>query len=209
VAKIPDDRVRQFAPVAQAVALLLGPYAEVVLHDAVIDQILAVWNPMSDRAAGDPSLLGELADLSPSASDVFGPYEKLLADGRRLSSVSAVLRTADGALSAVLCINLDRTPLDQAVAVLSALAAPTSPRPKPLFEHDWPDRIRQTVGAYVRASGRPVDRFTRDDRLQLLQDLDESGVMAVRRIMPVVATALRVSRSSVYSLLADMRRTAP
>lgn len=73
MAKIPDDRVRQFAPVAQAVALLLGPYAEVVLHDAVIDQILAVWNPMSDRAAGDPSLLGELADLSPSASDVFGP----------------------------------------------------------------------------------------------------------------------------------------
>lgn len=207
--KTPDDRVRQFAPVAQAVALLLGPYAEVVLHDAVRDQILGVWNPMSDRAVGDPSLLGELADLSPSASDVFGPYEKLLADGRRLSSVSALVRSADGALSAVLCINFDRTPLDQAVTVLSALAAPTFPRPKPLFEHDWTDRIHQTVGAYVRANGRSVDRFTRQDRLRILQYLDESGVMAVRRILPVVANALKVSRSSVYSLLTALRRTAP
>ncbi|WFR71047.1 aminotransferase class I/II-fold pyridoxal phosphate-dependent enzyme [Prescottella defluvii] len=143
---------------------------------------------------GDPSLLGELDELDPSARDVFGPYEKLLADGRRLSSVSAVLRGPDGEASAVLCVNLDRTPLEQAAAVLSAFGAPSVARPESLFEQDWNERIQHVVGEYVRERGRPVERLTRADRLALLGRLDEANVFAVRRATPVVAAALRVSR---------------
>ncbi|MFJ3934516.1 transcriptional regulator [Streptomyces sp. NPDC090029] len=200
-----DQRVRMWAPVCQAVALLLGPYAEVVLHAPDTDRILAIWNPMGARGPGDPSLLGELDGLDPAARDVFGPYEKVLADGRRLSSVSAVLREPDGTAAAVLCVNLDRTPLEQAAAVLSAFGAPTAPRPEPLFEQDWNERVQHIVGAYVRECGRPIDRLTRADRLVVLARLDEAKVFAVRRATPVVAAALRVSRSTLYSLLADLR----
>jgi D-arginine utilization repressor len=187
------------------VALLLGPYAEVVLHDPDTDRILAIWNPMSSRGPGDSSLLGDLDALDPSAQDVFGPYEKLLADGRRLSSVSAIMRDADGKASAVLCVNLDRTPLEQAAAVLSAFGAPTVSRPEPLFENDWHERVEQLVGTYVRECGRPAERLTRADRLAVLARLDESRVFDVRRATPVVARALRVSRSTVYGLLAELR----
>ncbi|MCX4514554.1 PAS domain-containing protein [Streptomyces sp. NBC_01619] len=200
-----DPRVRQWAPVCQAVALLLGPYAEVVLHDPGTDRILGIWNPLTSRGPGDPSLLGELDALDPSARDVFGPYEKLLADGRRLSSVSAVLRDPAGQPSAVLCVNLDRTPLEQAAAVLSAFGAPSVARPEPLFEQDWTERVQHVVGAYVRECGRPVERLTRQDRLALLGRLDEDGVFAVRRATPVVAGALRISRSTLYGLLAELR----
>ncbi|MEU6603163.1 helix-turn-helix transcriptional regulator [Streptomyces flaveolus] len=200
-----DPRVRMWAPVGQAVALLLGPYAEVVLHDPDTDRILAIWNPMTSRGPGDPSLLGELDELDPSARDVFGPYEKLLADGRRLSSVSAVLRGPDGGPSAILCVNLDRTPLEQAAAVLSAFGAPTMPRPEPLFEQDWNERVQRIVGAYVRECGRPVERLTRADRLAVLARLDKAKVFAVRRATPVVAGALQVSRSTLYGLLAELR----
>ncbi|MEU4266254.1 PAS domain-containing protein [Streptomyces sp. NPDC025273] len=198
-------RARMWAPVGQAVALLLGPYAEVVLHDPDTDRILAIWNPMTSRGPGDPSLLGELDELDPSARDVFGPYEKLLADGRRLSSVSAVLREPDGKAAAVLCVNLDRTPLEQAAAVLSAFGAPTVRRPEPLFEQDWNEGVQHIVGAYVRECGRPVERLTRADRLAVLARLDEAKIFAVRRATPVVAGALRVSRSTLYSLLAELR----
>jgi predicted transcriptional regulator YheO len=200
-----DPRVRMWSPVCQAVALLLGPYAEVVLHDAERDRVLAIWNPLSKRAAGDPSLLGELDDLDPSAHDVYGPYEKLLADGRRLSSVSAVLRDADERAVAVLCVNLDRTPLDQAAAVLAGFAAPSRPRPEALFDQDWTERVQQIVGSYVRTRGKPVERLDREDRLTVLAELDRAGVFAVRRAVPVVAVALRASRSTVYALLADLK----
>ncbi|MBB4927412.1 helix-turn-helix transcriptional regulator [Kitasatospora kifunensis] len=200
-----DPRVRMWAPVCQAIALLLGPYAEVVLHDPQTDRVLEIWNPMTSRGPGDPSLLGELDELDPSARDVFGPYEKLLADGRRLSSVSAILRDELDRPSAVLCVNLDRTPLEQAAAVLSAFGAPTVPRPEPLFEQDWNERIQHIIGAYVRECGRPVERLTRQDRLTVLARLDEARVFAVRRATPVVAGALRVSRSTLYGLLAELR----
>ncbi|AUY48092.1 PAS domain-containing protein [Streptomyces sp. CB01881] len=204
-AETPDPRVRTWSPVCQAVALLLGPYAEVVLHDVARDEVLALWNPMSSRAPGDPSLLGELDGLAPTAPDVYGPYEKLLPDGRRLSSVSAILRDTDGRPSAVLCVNLDRGPLEHAAALLAGFAAPTAPRPEPLFEHDWTERMNDVIGGYVRAHGRPPERLGREDRLAVLRELDRAGVLAVRRAVPAVATALRVSRSTVYALLADLR----
>lgn len=197
--------MRTWAPVCQAVALLLGPYAEVVLHDPETDRVLEIWNPMGSRGPGDPSLLGELDELDPSAQDVYGPYEKLIADGRRLSSVSAVLRDAQDRPSAVLCINLDRTPLEQAAAVLSAFGAPAVQRPEPLFEQDWYERIQHVIGSHVRETGRPVERMTRQDRLAILGRMDEVRVFAVRRAVPVVAGALRVSRSTVYGLLAELR----
>ncbi|MGR6917750.1 helix-turn-helix transcriptional regulator [[Actinomadura] parvosata] len=204
-----DPRVRRWSPVGAAIARLLAPHAEVVLHDAATDRVLAVWNPLSRRATGDPSMLGELKRLDPAGDDIYGPYEKLLPDGRRLSSVSAVLRDDDGEPSAVLCVNLDRTPLEQAAALLTAFAAPTAPRPEALFEQDWAERVHQIVGAYVREHGRPAERLTRDDRLALLAELDAAGVFAVRRAVPVVAGALKISRSTLYALLAEHRRSRP
>lgn len=105
----------------------------------------------------------------------------------------------------MLCVNLDRTPLEQAAAVLSAFGAPTTPRPEPLFEQDWHERVQHIVGAYVRECGRPVERLTRPDRLAVLARLDEAKIFAVRRANPVVAAALRVSRSTLYGLLAELR----
>lgn len=200
-----DPRVGTWSPVCQAVALLLGPYAEVVLHDARRDRVLAIWNPMTARKPGDPSLLGELDRLDPSSDGVYGPYEKLLPDGRRLSSVSAVLREPDGSASAVLCVNLDRTPLEQAAALAAGFAAPTAPRPEPLFERDWTECVHQIVGAFVQARGRPVERLGRDDRLAVLAELDAAGVFTVRRAVPFVAGALKASRSTVYALLAELK----
>ncbi|MGW2160502.1 helix-turn-helix transcriptional regulator [Nonomuraea sp. NPDC001699] len=204
-----DTRVRLWSPVCEAVAALLAPYAEVILHDVRGDRVLGVWNPMSGRAPGAPSLLGELDRLDSSPNGVYGPYEKLTADGRRLSSVSAVLRDPDGEPSAVLCVNLDRTPLEQAATLLAAFAAPSAPRPEALFEQDWTDRVQRIVGAYVREHGRPVERLTREDRLAVVAELELAGVFAVRRAATVVAGALRTSRSTLYALLAELRRSRP
>ena len=196
-----DPRVATWSPACQAIALLLGPYVEVVLHDAAADTVLAIWNPMTSRKPGEPSLLGELDDLEPSANDVYGPYEKILPDGRTLSSVSAILRDQN----LVLCLNFDRGPLTQAAALLRQFAAPVTPRPEPLFAQDWVERINHIVGAFVLANGKPVGRLSRTERLDLLAELDDAGIFAVRRAVPVVASALDASRSTVYSLLAELK----
>ncbi|WP_193366537.1 PAS domain-containing protein, partial [Inquilinus limosus] len=47
----------RYDAVAEAVAALLGPEAEVVLHELATDTILRIVNPLSRRRPGDPSLL--------------------------------------------------------------------------------------------------------------------------------------------------------
>jgi D-arginine utilization repressor len=195
----------RWAPVCEAMARLLSPHAEVVLHDPRSDRILAIWNALSGRAPGDPSLLSELDGLRPAGRDVYGPYPKTLADGRRLSSVSAVVRDSRGEAEVVLCVNVDRTAFDDAARLLAAFAAPTEGQPQALFEEDWTETLNDLVGTYVRDAGTPVARLTRADRLTLVARLDGAGIFSRRRSVPAVAQALRASRSTVYDLLAEVR----
>ncbi|GLW09178.1 hypothetical protein Misp01_43070 [Microtetraspora sp. NBRC 13810] len=203
-----DPRVSQYSPICAAIAALLAPHAEVVLHDAERDEVLAVWNPLSGRKPGDPSFLGELARQPLGADGVHGPYEKTSADGRRISSVSAVVPGAGGRPELLLCVNFDRTPIEDAAALLRGFAAPVAARPEPLFEHDWTERVNDIVGGFVRDRRRPPDRLTRADRLEVLAELDRAGIFGMRGAAPVVARALRVSRSSLYTLLTELRSTS-
>ncbi|MEV8377389.1 PAS domain-containing protein [Kribbella sp. NPDC056861] len=196
----------RLAPVCDAIARLLSPHAEVVLHDPVKDEVIGIWSAFADRAVGDPSLLGELEELSATGPDVYGPYPKSLADGRRLSSVSAVLRDDNGEPDVVLCINVDRTAFETASRVLAAFAAPVVGQPRVLFEHDWSETLNELVADYVRERQVAVDQLTKEDRLELLVQLDKAGVLSQRRAVPTVARALQVSRSALYQLIAQARK---
>jgi predicted transcriptional regulator YheO len=191
------------APVCEAIARLLAPHAEVVLHDPATDTIVGIWNPLSGRTVGDPSLLSELPPLGEA---VYGPYPKSSADGRALSSVSAVIRDSSGRPELMLCVNVDRTAFDTAARVLAGFAAPVTGQPQALFERDWTETLNSTVGAYVRSRGVPVERLDRTDRVVLLAELDKAGVFSHRRSVPVVAQAMRISRSATYQLLAESRK---
>jgi predicted transcriptional regulator YheO len=194
------------APICDAITRLLSPHAEVVLHDPVTDEVIGIWNSFSERSVGDPSLLGELDSQTATGADVYGPYPKSLADGRRLSSVSAVLRDAAGNAEVVLCINVDRTAFEEASRMLAAFASPIVGQPRALFEHDWSEALNEIIADHLRGRGTTVDRLTRDDRLELLAKLDKAGVLSQRRGVPAVARALRISRSALYQLLGQARK---
>jgi predicted transcriptional regulator YheO len=196
----------QLAPIGDALARLLSPHAEVVLHDPSTDEIVAIWNPLSGREPGDPSLLGELDELSATGTDVYGPYPKTASDGRRLSSVSAVIRDDDGKPAYVFCVNVDRTAFEAASRLLAAFAAPVVGQPRVLFEHDWSESLNEIVAGYVQERGLTVERLSRTDRLEVLGRLDAAGVLSQRRSVPAVARALGVSRSALYQLLAQTRK---
>ena len=184
----------------EAIVALLHPYAEVVLHDVRRDQIAAIWNPFSHRKVGQPALLGELAPHDP-ADMVVGPYESVGPDGHRITSVS--LYVAEG--TGLICINLDRHPLDTAIEALSKFAAAVVPRPAELFEHDWREEISLVVDDWCRGQQLNRGRLTRDQRVALVTELDNKGLFAMRSASQFAAQALGVSRSTLYSLLQEAR----
>lgn len=199
----------RIAPACQAITDLLHPNAEVVLHELATDTIVGIWNAFSSRRPGDPSLLAEL----PGAGDpgpVIGPYEKVTIDGRRLTSISAMVTDDQGVNRGMLCINLDRSPLDGIVAALSSLASAPAVQPRldALFERDWRDRIALTVDEWCRTHSLRREALTRSDRVEIIRTLDGQDLFATRKAAEHVATALGVSRATVYQLLRTARELA-
>jgi predicted transcriptional regulator YheO len=191
-------------PACAAIAALLFPHAEVVVHELGADRIVALWNPFSGRACGDPSLLQELP-AHWSEQPMQGPYPKVELDGRPISAVSAVVPDASGVPRGLLCVNLDRTPLDGAARLLGALFAPTAAPPAELFERDWRDQIASLVAGYCAELAVPRERLTRGQRVALIGRLEHAGLFATRGAADHTATALGVSRATVYSMLKEIR----
>jgi D-arginine utilization repressor len=191
-------------PVCEAIVALFAPLAEVAVHDIRRDRIVGIWNPISGRKVGGRSLIAELPPY-PEDARVIGPYPKVLADGRAITSVSVVLHNAKGTPRGLLCINFDRSPLDGMIDLLVRLAAPVEDRPPELFERDWREQILLVVDEECRSRSLRRDLLTREQRLGLVRVLDERGLFATRNAAVHAARALGVSRTTVYALLKEAR----
>lgn len=195
------DWARPVEATCGAIAALLAPHGEVVLHDLASDRIVAIWNPVSGRVPGDASLIGDVSELT----DV-GPYPQTLPDGRRMSAVSAVVPDAEGRPAGLLCVNVDRTPLERIAELAGTWLAPRADPPEPLFHLDWRELVGRRVGEFCRARDTTPGRLDPAARRELVAVLDGEGLFAVRRAADLVAGALGVSRATVYAHLKEIRR---
>ena len=189
-----------YYPLCDAIALLLQPQAEVVLHDLATETVAHIANPFSHREMGEPSLLHEI-DFRPDVA-LIGPYEKVNFDGRRLKSVSAVLREGGRAVG-VICINLDVTHLHSAIELLTALTRvpPGAGQPAVLFQEDWHERINQYVHAWTARNGIVIANLSRAQKLQLVGELSADGAFGGKHAAAYVSRVLQMSRASVYNYL--------
>jgi predicted transcriptional regulator YheO len=198
----PPEWLAAYSPIAEAIARLFHPHAEVAVHELASDRIIALWNPFSKRKVGDPALLSELpgniGDLG-----IYGPYAKVLPDGRNLTSVSAVLKDAKGIPRGLMCVNFDRSPLEGAAEMLLRFAAPVTPRPPELFNRDWREEIALVIDEACRVRHLRRDQLTRADRLALVRLLNDKGLFSTRQAATHAALALHVSRATIYSLLKE------
>ncbi|MDY0874082.1 helix-turn-helix transcriptional regulator [Dongia rigui] len=191
-------------PTAAAIAALLAPQAEVVVHDLRSDRVAGIWNAFSKRKVGDPSHLGDDPELI-GEKDVYGPYEKAAPDGGRLKSVSAILKDEAGRRIGLLCINFDLAVFDKAIALLGAFTQAEQPRPEPIFAQDWREQINLGIRAFLEERQLTLKALDRADRVALMGALDARNLFATRNAAQHIADALSVSRATIYNLLGDAR----
>ncbi len=202
---------KQLAPyksVADAVARLFHPYAEVVIHDIEQDAVYYIANPCSGRSPGDASLLKLDANRFDLAKDVIGPYEKAGDQGQAIRSITAALRSAAGRPIGILCINLDFAPMESALEVLEGLIRPphvVSP-PEVLFRNDWRDLIKLEIKSFLSKTSGSLDTLSAGRRISLLKQLEQKGLFYARKSVEQVAAILGVSRATVYKDLSSIRK---
>jgi predicted transcriptional regulator YheO len=186
--------------VAEAISTLFHPHVEVALHDLASGRIVALWNPISGRRPGDESLIEpDFQGHGPNVS-VIGPYEQVDVRGHRTTSVSVPIEQG----RMLLCINFDRSALDGAIGVLMSLAAAQVERPAELFARDWRVRINESIADWCASRNLVARDLDKAARGELVKHLDHEGLFETRNAAEHVATALGVSRATVYNLRKEL-----
>jgi predicted transcriptional regulator YheO len=189
-----------YTHVCDAIALLFQPYAEVVLHDLATETVVYLTNTFSKRELGEPSLIHEI-DFKPT-DRIIGPYEKVNWDGRRIKSVSAVIRADEKAIG-ILCINVDVSHFHAVISTLEALVSVPQAQEKPasLFKDDWHERVNEYIQSWTRERGLSVAELDRREKQQLITDLAGDGAFGGRNMASYISRVLGVGRATVYNYL--------
>lgn len=211
-----EEVLRLYRPVMRALATAAGPSVEVVLHNldgADVDlghTIMAIENGhVTGRAMGGPStnLALDVMKDRQKDHDAFG-YRGLTSDGRELRCSSVYFHNAAGDIIASLCINVDLSPLQHARDMLEALlpvASAAGESPQEHFGTDMVSVMDQMIAEAIGEIGRPVAQMTRDDKIAVLENLDQRGVTQMRKSIETIAQRLHISRVTAYSYLDDAR----
>lgn len=198
----------RYIPIADAVSLLFQPSLEVVLHDIIEDKVFYIANAFSGRKPGDVSLL-KLTDADLKAEEaVIGPYEKAGEKGQRIRSVTAVLRDDTDTAIGLMCINLDFSVYEPALALLENLIRPETQKKHPeiLFQNDWRDQIKFEIRSYLENQKIALFNITPAHRKKLMAQLDAKGLFYAKKALEQVAGMLNISRATAYNDLNAVRK---
>jgi len=194
--------INTYKPLCQAIERLFAPYAEVVIHDLKKGKIAYLGGGFSDRKVGDPSNLDDVP--LDDSKDVIGPYEKTNFDGRKLKSISVVLRQGEKAkASHMLCINFDTSVLGELSATIAAFIGRSNfdQSATMLFKEDWQERINVFVHETLKKRGKTVATATKDDKKSIVALLERQGAFRGKSATAYAAKVLKISRASIYNYL--------
>lgn len=196
--------------IADSIATLLFPHAEVILHDLKTQQVVHIANNLSKRKVGDDSALDELPSDS-LATQSIGPYEKLNWDGQRLRSITSILRDEHGQAVMALCINLNYSVLEQARDALNLFfqSSRIMPQPEALFRDDWQERINTFMHAWLNKNSLGLNSLRREDKRQLVEALYQERAFEGRSAFDYVANVLSMGRATVYKYVKALREESP
>ncbi|MDP3815453.1 transcriptional regulator [Pseudomonas sp.] len=201
-----DPSLDNYRAIADAIATLFFPHAEVVLHDLRTQKVDYIANNISKRAIGDDAALEDM--LSGEIDErTIGPYEKLNWDGQKIRSMSSVLRDAGGTPIAVLCINLNISLFETAKQALDLFlsASKLIPQPDALFRDDWQERINSFLHSWLRQRQLGLNLLTREHKRELVEALHAEGAFKGKSAANYVANVLNMGRATVYKHLKEIK----
>jgi len=187
---------------AEAIARLLHPYAEVLIHNVKQNKIAVIYNNFSKRKAGNGSLLDN-EEILTQPIEVWGPYEKINWDGKRLKSITSAIRDDDGKLIGLLCINLDLSVLEKYQLLIESFigSIKTSKQPEVLFKDDWRERVNQSIHHYLKKHQLNLNTLTAAQKQQIIHHLYAQGAFDGKNTANYIAQVLGISRATVYNYL--------
>ncbi|MBS7082539.1 MAG: PAS domain-containing protein [Faecalibacterium prausnitzii] len=208
-----DARLEPYRTLVSFLGEALGPDYEVVLHDLTSEEgtiAAIVNNNISGRTEGAPLsnmalrfIHGRVYEKQPYVAGYQGASQ---AKGRLRSSTMFI---KDGSeLIGMLCINFDAAKYSRmAQELLPLCGAHQEPSPTlgvENFVSSLPDAVQAAI-TDVTGSVLPPDRLTMDEKIRIVDDLQQAGIFYMKGAVSEVAAQLGSSEATIYRYLSKLK----
>lgn len=220
------DILKTLSIIADAVAIVARPDLEIVVHDLTKPHrsIVKIINGhISGRSVADPMASNPVEEtkLRAALAKTGEPFEvrpisgktAWIAADRPIRTASVMFFDAAGQASAMLCLNVDEAVAGRFKADVEALfgMAATAAQPtEPLEPRDvhMGAMIEGIVEEAIAASCVPVDRMSKQEKVEAVSSMHEKGVFLMRGSVEYVAKRLDVTKHTIYNYfdMLDIKR---
>lgn len=196
------EKFEKYKNTVEAMARLMNPTVEFVIHNLKTNKIEAIYNNFSNRKVGDESNfeVAEIDNLSP----VIGPYQKTNWDGRRLKCTTAVLYDDSGKAYGTICMNMDTSPFETIqnfAQDMTRLEDEIDAPDRKIFENDLHERINVFVKDYMQQHKKALITLSKDDKKDIVKALEAQGAFEQKNAADYIGKVLSISRATVYNYL--------
>lgn len=212
------DNLEEVFPLAEFIADSFGPMAEIVVHDITHPENSIVFirnGQLSGRSLGD-GITDQTLQLAMRAdqdgADFVSDYR-----GRRLNKhefrvSSYLIRNQEQTVIGLLCISINITGLQQAAHVLQTLSSIDSDDVQISTEtsrrhvsEEPAENIRRITRDEVRQFNIPMDKLTKQDRLDIIRNIKDQGIFLIKGAVGIVAPELKISIPTLYRYLQALK----
>lgn len=201
-------------PIVEGLAQTFGKNCEVVLHDINIPQnsIVAIANGhVSGRTIGGPMSEYGLATLKKAQFDKDKiNYMKKTSDGRVLKSSLMYVKDEVGEVIGFLCTNFDISEITVARNILNDMIDINAQdslveSQEESFGSTINEVLSNIVNKNLESFGKPVAFMSKEDKVNIVETLEDKGVFLIKGAVDYVAKVLCVSRYTIYNYLDEIR----
>lgn len=212
-------------PIVTMLGTIVGPHIEIVLHDLMQPEssVVAIANGhISNRSIGSSIIDGpkydkgfaaakrEISGRGAAVHSIVQDYATATADGQELKSATVIFRDANGDPFATLCLNADLSVFHMAHTWLERLLQPkASPEPSRAARSEEPEMdtlVKEIISDAVHTFSKPVTAMTKEEKIHAVQEMMQRGLFMLRGGVERAATALHVSRFTIYNYQEELRR---
>lgn len=203
-------KLMALCPIADTIHATVGPYCEVVIHDIARPEqsVVHIAGTVTNRPLGAPLtdlVLEKYRKYGDGCEDILS-YNTTTREGKTLRSSTTFVRDEAGKIIGCLCINVDLSPvLAWKYFLDSTLDIKATSTIKETFTSDVSDALHSILKSVIDSYSIPVANLPREEKLNIIDQLDEKGVFLVKGAVDLVAAELGVSRYSIYNYIEEVR----
>lgn len=195
--------MQDYITLSHALTKLFHPLVEVVIHNLETEKIVHISGSLSQRKAGDDSLIHKQKLLDEDYLDSI-VYEKLGVRGTPMKSVSILLPSSQHP-QYMMCINVDISMFEQIKSISEMFMGNTSPKPASLFKNDWQEKLHQGMFDFITEKSWSLTQLTTKQKKDIVRYLFEEGAFEQKKAADYIAEALNLNRSTIFNYLKEWR----